>query len=76
MKIYRDKIITTQTLHQVQCNCCGKILKTDAHNNIEDFLSVSKRWGYNSEFDNQIHSFDLCQQCYKKIIKNFNLPVN
>jgi ribosomal-protein-alanine N-acetyltransferase len=38
-----------------------------------DYLSVEKRWGYGTSLDNSQHNFDLCEECYKKIIANFKI---
>ena len=37
----------------------------------EDMLSVEKRWGYFSGKDNEVHRFDLCEDCYDRLIAQF-----
>jgi len=32
-------------------------------------------WGYFSEKDGERHSFDLCEDCYDAMIKNFKIPI-
>ena len=34
------------------------------------------RFGYFSNKDGLEHSFDLCEECYDKLIKGFAVPVN
>ena len=31
-------------------------------------------FGYFSKKDGQIHSFDLCEECYDKLIAGFRIP--
>lgn len=59
----------------VQCNVCGK--EIERINNIfkEDFLAVTKEWGYFSEKDLERHSFRICEECYNQWIQTFAVPV-
>ena len=41
----------------------------------EDVLSVEKRWGYFSNKDNEVHHFDLCEECYDEIVATFQIPI-
>ena len=41
----------------------------------EDVLDVEKRWGYFSKRDNEVHKFDLCEQCYDELIATFQIPI-
>lgn len=59
----------TEVIKKYICNRCGKELVQ------EDVLSVEKRWGYFSEKDNEIHRFDLCEQCYDEIVSTFQIPI-
>lgn len=60
---------------QVYCNSCGKELKVENGILKEDAFEAKKEWGYFSDLDTQIHSFTLCEECYKKIIGGFEIPV-
>lgn len=53
----------------MRCNRCGKEMVA------EDVLSVEKRWGYFSNKDNEVHHFNLCEECYDEIIATFQIPV-
>jgi len=55
---------------KIICNKCGKEIKE------ADVLSVDKRWGYFSDKDNEVHRFDLCEQCYDEWIASFQIPVD
>lgn len=76
MKIYKKENIVVKKVCTVKCNCCGKEIETDNIGYTSDYLSVEKRWGFNSSFDNQCHCFDICENCYKKIINSFKIPIN
>lgn len=76
MKAYKNETIVAKKILNVKCNCCGKDIATDKFGYTSDYLSVEKRWGYGSTFDNEVHSFDICEDCYKKLIKEFKIPIN
>lgn len=58
------------------CNCCGKILLQEQGVWKEDFASFRKEWGYFSDKDGIVHSFDLCEKCYDRMIESFQIPVD
>ena len=41
----------------------------------EGVFSIEYAFGYFSNKDEEIHKFDLCEECYDKWIKTFNIPV-
>lgn len=39
------------------------------------YLAVSKEWGYFSDKkDGTRHCFDLCEECYDKLVEQFVIP--
>ncbi len=60
---------------QAICNCCKKDLKVQNGIITEGVFSVEYAFGYFSNKDEEIHKFDLCEECYDKWIKTFNIPV-
>lgn len=60
---------------KIVCNLCKKEIKVKNGISEEDVLSVEKRWGYFSNKDNEVHRFDLCEECYDKLIASFEVPV-
>lgn len=60
---------------QVLCNCCGKMLWVENGIVKEGVAPVQLEWGFFSKKDGEIHSFDLCESCYEKMIHSFSLPV-
>nr|WP_076778507.1 hypothetical protein [Lachnoclostridium phocaeense] len=66
---------TYKKVKKIICNKCGKEIPTEKGEPRADFLSVEKRWGYFSEKDNQVDSFDLCEECYDAFVATFVIPV-
>lgn len=60
---------------EIYCNCCGNIIHVAPMGEREDFLSVTKEWGYFSGKDLEIHQFDICETCYDQWIERFRIPV-
>lgn len=56
------------------CNMCGKEIKMEKNVAREGVLAVEHTWGYFSEKDGEIHSFDLCEQCYDHLTAQFKIP--
>ena len=69
------KMQETQQVEKIICNKCGKEILVKNGISEEDMLSVQKRWGYFSNKDNEVHEFDLCEECYDKWIATFTIPV-
>ena len=61
--------------YSIFCNMCGKKIKMENDRVREGVLSVEKSWGYFSEKDGEVHSFDLCEKCYDRLISQFEIPV-
>ena len=59
----------------VYCNKCKKEIKIRQGIAQEEVLHMDKVWGYFSGKDGETHSFDLCEECYDKMIKGFEIPV-
>ncbi len=60
---------------QICCNSCGKKLKIENGLLKEDAFEAKKEWGYFSNWDTQVHQFNLCEECYKKITDGFLIPI-
>ncbi len=57
------------------CNSCGKDLKVENGILREDAFEATKEWGYFSGRDMEVHHFNLCEECYDKMISGFKIPV-
>ncbi len=75
MKKIKTVSTTTEMLEGIVCNCCGKEIEKSGSGRLSDYLSVDKDWGYLSPFDLENHSFDICVECYNRIIGTFKIPV-
>lgn len=71
-KVYnrQEKEIT-----KIICNQCGKEIEVVNGIAKEEVLTVEKQWGYFSDKDNELHQFDLCEDCYDKLLSSFKIPV-
>jgi Fe2+ or Zn2+ uptake regulation protein len=65
----------TKETEKIICNKCGKEIVVKNGVAEADALSVEKRWGYFSNKDNEVHVFDLCEECYDKWIATFLIPI-
>ena len=59
----------------VICNRCGKEFESVDGILHEDGLFVKKGWGYFSGKDLKVHSFNLCEACYDRLLEEFEIPV-
>lgn len=73
MRIYLDEKKTE--LAAVYCNKCKKELFVEKGILKEGCFLGESRFGYFSRKDGQKHSFDLCEDCYDKMVKDFSIPV-
>ncbi len=73
MRKYLDEKKTE--LAAVICNHCKKELLVENGILKEGCFDVNASFGYFSDKDGQIHSFDLCEKCYDEMIAKFRVPV-
>lgn len=60
---------------QVICNQCGKELQLE-HGYLKEGCFVADYvFGYFSHKDGMRHRFELCEDCYDKLIAGFQIPV-
>lgn len=62
-------------LSKVVCNGCGRELKVENGILKEGCFEGKQVFGYFSSMDGQEHCFDLCEDCYQKMIARFLIPV-
>lgn len=73
MRRYLDS--DRSTLEKLVCNQCGRELKLEDGMIQEGVFSGETRFGYFSGKDGERHSFDLCEECYDRLIRSFRVPV-
>ena len=59
----------------VVCNCCGKEILVEKEIVKEGVFYGRICWGYFSKCDGLEDSFELCEECYDKMIEGFLLPI-
>lgn len=57
------------------CNACGKKLILENGLLKEDVFKAVKEWGYFSKRDLEVHQFNICEECYDKLIESFVIPI-
>jgi len=60
-------------IQEVTCNMCGRVLKVENGIIKEGVFGSEYLWSYFSGKDGEVHSFDLCEQCYDKLVKQFKI---
>lgn len=74
MREYQDT--KDRKLRAVVCNQCGR--KIPVKNGIvqEGVFGIRYAWGYMSGKDGMQDTFDLCEECYDKLLKGFCIPAS
>ncbi|MBE5884480.1 MAG: hypothetical protein E7291_08735 [Lachnospiraceae bacterium] len=62
-------------LIQVVCNQCKKELKVENGYLKEGCFTTDFVFGYFSKKDGTRHQLDLCEECYDKMVAQFQIPV-
>ena len=73
MRQYTDR--EKKQLTKIVCNQCGKSLQVEDGIVKEGVFRGMARWGFFSEKDGEIHTFDLCEACYDRMAASFRIPV-
>lgn len=60
-------------LARVVCNQCGRSLEVKNGVPTIDWFAADKEWGFFSDKDGQIHSFDLCEECYNQLVSGLKI---
>lgn len=71
MRKYKVVSVEKLEVDEIICNGCGKKIHKNQFGYFEEHLHVEKSWEYSSKRDGEKHSFDLCQDCYEKLIHSF-----
>ena len=72
MRIYSEENKTE--LVRVVCNFCGKDLLVENGFLKEECIHVDHDFGFFGQKDGMSHKFDLCEECYRKIVEGFSIP--
>ena len=74
-KLRKYRNAEERKLMQVVCNKCGREMKTENGDLREGCFSADAVFGYFSRKDGTVHHFDICEDCYDRMIAEFALPV-
>ncbi len=55
------------------CDACKKEIKKNRFNEFNDYYHIDKVWGYHSNNDGRHDSYDICEECYGKMLKSIGL---
>lgn len=69
MREFRVTLQEESVLSKVICNGCGREIPLER----ADYFHGEKTWGYFSEKDGRQDSFDLCEECYDKMMETFKI---
>ena len=61
-------------LTQIICNACGRELKVEKEIIREGYFTADVRFGYFSRKDGMRHAFDLCEDCYDRLVNECVIP--
>ena len=64
----------TKEIARIICNKCGREIPAAGGYPREGVFSADCVWGYFSNKDGEMHSFDLCESCYDELLKTFLIP--
>lgn len=76
MRQYQTEEITKKTIHKMYCNKCGRTINLENGIVTEGIYEGATTWGYFSQKDGIKHDFDLCEDCYDTMIKDFVIPIS
>lgn len=62
-------------LSGVCCNMCGRSLRVENGILKEGCFHAEHSFGYFSTKDGMSHAWDLCEECYDKMVQGFVIPV-
>lgn len=72
----KNSKVKKENIKVIQCNVCGKEIQIENDILKEDIFEVTKEWGYFSKKDLEVHKFNICEECYDKIISQFKIPIS
>ncbi len=73
MRVYLDE--TEKELVTVVCNACRKELLVENGILKEECIHIEHNFGFFGSRDGESDRFDLCEECYQKMIARFSVPV-
>lgn len=75
MREYENKDYDTKKTGKIFCNQCGRAIRVENGVIKEGIFSAEVSFGYFSQKDGVRHQFDLCEECYDRMVRGFRIPV-
>lgn len=72
--MHQYQLKKTKVISKIICNQCGREISVINGRPEKEVLCVEHTWGYFSEKDGENHRFDLCEECYDRLLKGFLIP--
>ncbi len=72
--IKKDITIKSQEVIDIICDLCGESCLDELGINFE-YATLKSNWGYGSNKDGEKHEVHLCENCYDRITKHFNINI-
>lgn len=72
MRVYVEDKKTE--LAKVVCNGCGKEMSVENGILKEECIHIEHDFGFFGRNDGKSQSFDLCEDCYEKLLEHFAVP--
>lgn len=70
MRVINEQMQKTE---RVVCNACGRDMEVENGILMEGCFHSDWMFGYFSGKDREKHSFDLCEDCYDKMVAQFEI---
>ena len=70
------KKMNSKGKYEIFCHKCGKKMQMTNGIVTEGIIRLQGKWGYFSNKDLQMHTMDLCEECYDSIATLFKYPVD
>ena len=76
MKKHGNVIIEATKIKLIVCNMCACDIDITSNPYVDNHISIEKMWHYGSPFDGELHSIDLCLECYDKLLQILRIAPN
>jgi len=64
MRTYKQ--ITCEKLDKIYCDMCNKLCTDEMYGS--EYATLEAMWGYSSKKDGETQEFELCEDCFDKIV--------
>ena len=76
MRKHGNIIVEATEIKLVVCNMCATDIDITSAPYVDNHISIEKVWHYGSPFDGELHTIDLCSECYDKFLQTLKIAPN